>query len=117
MSFGTICALLRPPPSHDARAGLLLRLQVCLARCALARRVWPVADAAALAASCGRLRPLAEKRGATAVAVGLALAEASWRRQAAAAEPTSPPPVPHKASDPAPHEKENVGQVATFVFS
>ena len=114
LSFGPVCALLRPPPSHDARGGLLLRLQACLARCALARCAWPAADAAALAVLCGRLHRLAEKRGAAAVAAGLALAEASWQRQAAAAAlAATTPAAPHKALEQAPHEKENVGPPAS----
>jgi len=114
VSFGPFCATLRPPPmSPDARGGLLLRLQASLARCVLARRTWPAADAAALAVLCGRLHRLAEKRGAAAVAAGLALAEASLQRQAAAAAlaatPATPLATPHKAVEEAPHEKENVG--------
>ena len=114
VSFGPVCAMLRPPPmSPDARAGLLLRLQASLARCVLSRRTWPAADAAALAVLCGRLHRLAEKRGAAAVAAGLALAEASLQRQAAAAAlaatPAAPMATPHKAVEEAPREKENVG--------
>jgi hypothetical protein len=99
--------------SPDARARLLLRLQASLARCVLSRRTWPAADAAALAVLCGRLHRLAEKRGATAVAAGLALAEASLQRQAAAAALAATPAAlmatPHKAVEEAPREKENVG--------
>ena len=113
LSFGPVCTLLRPPPSHDARGGLLLRLQACLARCVLARCAWPAADAAALAVLCGRLHRLAEKRGAAAVAAGLALAEASWQRQVADASLAATPAAPHKALEQAPHEKENVGPAAS----
>ena len=82
LTAGAVCSLLQPPPRRDQAAVLLL--QVRLARCALAHRAWPAAAAAALAAACHRLRPHAEKECGGAVAAGLALAEASWRQQAAA---------------------------------
>ena len=81
LGAAAFCSLLCPPPRRDQPA---LLLQVRLARCALAQRAWPAADAAALAAACQRLRPHAEKECGAAVAAGLALAEASWRQQAAA---------------------------------
>ena len=82
VTAGAVCSLLQPPPRRDQAAVLLL--QVRLARCALAHRAWPATAAAALAAACHRLRPHAEKECGGAVAAGLALAEASWRQQAAA---------------------------------
>ena len=88
LAAASFCSLLCPPPRRGPPA---LLLQVRLARCALAHRAWPAADAAALAAACQRLRPHAEKECGAAVAAGLALAEASWRQQAAA--PTGVKPL------------------------